>query len=97
MLTTGSITTETFSAALLGLEDLSLRVTAAALHVASNPEKHPRLRLMLEELSEVMQCCGEDLGCINNRKPLGLTRTKWPCCACLEEHKSQGYQQGQTD
>jgi len=38
MLTTGSITTETFSAALLGLEDLSLRVTAAALHVASNPE-----------------------------------------------------------
>ncbi len=31
MLTTGSITTETFSAALLGLEDLSLRVTAAAL------------------------------------------------------------------
>ncbi|WP_272867441.1 hypothetical protein [Synechococcus lacustris] len=30
MLTTGSITTETFSAALLGLEDLSLRLTAAA-------------------------------------------------------------------
>ena len=56
------ITAETFSAALLGLEDLSLRVTAAALHVAANPEKHPRLRLMLEELSEVMQCCEEDLG-----------------------------------
>jgi hypothetical protein len=35
MLTSGSITTETFSAALLGLEDLSLRVTAAALHVAA--------------------------------------------------------------
>ena len=39
MLTTGSITTETFSAALLGFEDLSLRVTPAALHVAANPEK----------------------------------------------------------
>ena len=53
MLTTGSITTETFSAALLGLEDLSLRLTAAALHVAANPEKYPHVRLMLEELSEV--------------------------------------------
>ena len=62
MLTTGSITTETFSAALLGLEDLSLRLTAAALHVAANPEKHPRLRLMLADLSEVMQACEEDLG-----------------------------------
>ena len=62
MLTTGSITTETFSAALLGLEDLSLRVTAAALHVAANPEKYPRLRLMLADLSEVMQCCEEELG-----------------------------------
>jgi len=62
MLTTGSITTETFSVALLGLEDLSLRVTAAALHVAVNPEKHPRLRLMLKDLSEVMHCCEEDLG-----------------------------------
>ena len=59
MLTAGSITTETFSAALLGLEDLSLWVTAAALHVAANPEKHPRLRLMLAALSEVMQCCEE--------------------------------------
>ena len=62
MLTTGSITTETFSAALLGLEDLSLRVTAAAPHVAANPEKHPRLRLMLADLSEVMQCWEQDLG-----------------------------------
>ena len=62
MLTTGSITTETFSAVLLGLEDLSLRVTAAALHVAANPEKHSRLRLMLADLSEVLQACEEDLG-----------------------------------
>ena len=62
MLTTGSITTETFSAALLGLEDLSLRITAAALHVAANPEKHPRLRIMLADLSEVMRCCEVDLG-----------------------------------
>jgi len=44
------------------LKTQSLRVTAAALHVAANPEKHPRLRLMLEDLSEVMQCCEEDLG-----------------------------------
>ncbi len=55
----GSITTETFCAALLGLEDLSLRVTTAALQVASNPEKHPRLRLMLADLFEVMHCCQE--------------------------------------
>ena len=43
MLTTGSITTETFSAALLGLEDLSLRITAAALHVAARslPPRSP--------------------------------------------------------
>ena len=47
---------------LLGLEDLSLRVTAAALHVDANPEKHPRLRLMLADLSEVMQSCEEELG-----------------------------------
>ena len=62
MLTTASLTAETFSAALLGLEDLSLRITAAALHVASNLEKHPRLRLMLADLSEVLQCWEEDLG-----------------------------------
>jgi hypothetical protein len=31
MLTTGSITTETFSAALLGLEDLSLRLVLTDL------------------------------------------------------------------
>jgi len=43
MLTTGSITTETFSAALLGLEDLSLR-------------------LILADLSEVLESCEEDLG-----------------------------------
>jgi hypothetical protein len=34
-------------------------VTAAALHDAANPEKHPRLRLMLADLSEVLQCCEE--------------------------------------
>jgi hypothetical protein len=62
MLTIGSITTETFSSALLGLEDLSLRVTAAALHVAANPEKRPRLRSMLADLSEVMECCEDDFG-----------------------------------
>jgi len=62
MLTTGSTTTETFSAALLGLEDLSLRVTAAALHVATYTEKHPRLRLMLADLSEVLESCEGDLG-----------------------------------
>ena len=28
--------------------------SAGALHVAANPEKHPRLRLMLADLSEVM-------------------------------------------
>jgi len=37
-------------------------VTAATLHVAANPEKHPRLRLMLADLSEVMLCCEVDLG-----------------------------------
>lgn len=46
----------------LGLKDLSLRVTAAFLHVSSNPVKHPRLRLMLKDLSDVMQLCEKDLG-----------------------------------
>jgi hypothetical protein len=44
------------------LKTKSLRVTAAALHVAANPEKHPRLQLMLADLSEVQQCCEDDLG-----------------------------------
>ena len=30
-----------------------------ALHTAANPEKHPRLQLMLADLSEVMKCCEE--------------------------------------
>ena len=47
---------------LLGLEDLTLRVTAAALHVAANPVKHPRWRIMLADLSEVIQCWEDDLG-----------------------------------
>jgi len=50
---------------LLGLEDLSLRVTAEALHVAANPEKDPRVRLMLADLPEVMQFCEDDLGVYN--------------------------------
>ena len=43
------------------LEDISLRVIAAALHVDANPEKHPRLRLMISDLSEVLESCEEDL------------------------------------
>jgi len=37
-------------------------VTAAGLHVAASPEKHPPLRLLLADLSEAMQCCEDDLG-----------------------------------
>jgi len=37
----------------------SLRVKSVALDAAANPEKHPRLRLMLAEVPEVMQCCEE--------------------------------------
>ena len=33
--------------------------TAVALDAAANPEKHPRLSLMLAEVPEVMQCCEE--------------------------------------
>jgi len=31
----------------------------ALARFAANPEKHPRLRLMLAEVPEVMQCCEE--------------------------------------
>jgi len=37
-------------------------VKATDPHSAAYPEKHPRLRLMLADLSEVMQCCEDDLG-----------------------------------
>ena len=61
MLTTGSITTETFSAALFCLEDLSLRVTAVTLHVAAQPEHYPRLRKLFEELVDLMQICEDQM------------------------------------
>ncbi len=61
MLTTGSITTETFSAALLCLEDLSLRITAVTLHVAAKPEHYPRLRNLYEELVDLMQICEDEM------------------------------------
>ena len=61
MLTTGSITTETFSAALLCLEDLSLRITAVTLHVAAKPEHYPRLRKLFDELVDLMQICEDEM------------------------------------
>ena len=61
MLTTGSITTESFSAALLCLEDLSLRITAVTLHVAAQPEHYPRLRKLFEELVDLMQICEDEM------------------------------------
>ena len=61
MLTTASITTETFSAALLGLEDLSLRITEVTLHVAAKPEHYSRLRILLEELVDLMQICEDEM------------------------------------
>ena len=61
MLTTGSITTETFSSALLCLEDLSLRITAVTLHVAAKPEHYPRLRKLFEELVDLMQICEDEM------------------------------------
>ena len=61
MLTTGSITTETFSSALLCLEDLSLRITAVTLHVAAKPEHYPRLRNLYEELVDLMQICEDEM------------------------------------
>ena len=61
MLTTGSITTETFSAALLCLEDFSLRITAVTLHVAAKPEHYPRLRKLFEELVDLMQICEDEI------------------------------------
>ena len=61
MFTTGSITTETFIAALLCLEDLSLRVTAVTLHVATKPEHYPRLRKLFDELVDLMQICEDEM------------------------------------
>ena len=61
MFTTGSIITETFSAALLCLEDLSLRGTAVTLHVAAQPEHYPRLRKLFDELVDLMQICEDEM------------------------------------
>lgn len=61
MLTTGSITSETFSAALLCLEDLSLQITAVTLRVAAKSEHYPSLRKLFDELVDLMQICEDEM------------------------------------
>lgn len=55
-----------FSAALLCLEDLSLRVTAVTLHVATKPEHYPRLRKLFDELVDLMQICEDEMAIYPN-------------------------------
>jgi hypothetical protein len=62
VLTTGSIATETLSASLLALEDLTNRLTVITLNAVSCPDQMPRLRSLLEDLKDALESCEEDLG-----------------------------------
>ena len=60
-LTTASSGNETLTASLLALEDLTNRLTVLTLHAVAHPEKSPLLRLLLEDLSEAMSFCEEEM------------------------------------
>ena len=59
--TTAAISNETLTASLLALEDLTNRLTVLTLHSVAHPEKSPRLRLLLEDLSSVLSFCEEEV------------------------------------
>ena len=62
LLTTGAITTETLTAAILALENLTNRLAVLCLNTTTQPEHSPRVRLLLEDLADALSCCEEDLG-----------------------------------
>jgi hypothetical protein len=61
-LTPGALATETLTDALLGLEDITLRLTVLTLNAVSRPEEATRLRLLLSDLGGALERCEKDLG-----------------------------------
>ena len=61
-LTTGALDTETLTDALLGLEDIALRLTTLTLNALAHPEETPRPRLLLSDLAGALERCEKDLG-----------------------------------
>ena len=60
-LTTGALATETLTDALLGLEDITLRLTVLTLNAVAHPEESPRLRVLLSDLAVALERCEKDL------------------------------------
>ena len=60
-LTTGALATETLTDALLGLEDITLRLTVLTLNAVAHPEESPRLRVLLSDLAGALERCEKDL------------------------------------
>jgi hypothetical protein len=61
-LTTGALATETLTDALLGLEDITLRLTVLTLNAVAHPEESARLRVLLSDLGGALERCEKDLG-----------------------------------
>ena len=61
-LTTGALATETLTDALLGLEDITLRLTVLTLNAVAHPEESPGLRVLLSDLAGALERCEKDLG-----------------------------------
>jgi hypothetical protein len=61
-LTTGALATETLTDALLGLEDITLRLTVLTLNAVAHPQEAPRLRALLSDLAGALERCEKDLG-----------------------------------
>jgi hypothetical protein len=59
-LTTGALATETLTDALLGLEDITLRLTVLTLNAVAHPEESPRLRVLLSNLAGELERCEKD-------------------------------------
>jgi hypothetical protein len=55
-LTTGALATETLTDALVGLEDITLRLTVLTLNAVAHP------RVLLSDLAGVLERCEKDLG-----------------------------------
>ena len=61
-LTTGALATETLTDALVGLEDITLRLTVLTLNAVAHPQEAPRLRVLLSDLAGALERCEKDLG-----------------------------------
>jgi hypothetical protein len=62
LLTTSALSTEVLESALLTLEQISARITVLALNASRNPQKSPRVRMLLGDLLADIQDCESELG-----------------------------------